>query len=714
MSGFDFEIDADGVATVTMDMPDQAVNTMNAAYGGYMASTIDKIRAGLGTGAVKGVIFTSAKKTFFAGGDIATIQRYQRDQTWDECFDTLMQVKQQLMELESLGVPMAAAINGAAMGGGFEICLSCHYRVALDAPGVQIGFPEVSLGLLPAAGGIVRTVRLLGLRKAVPVLMEGTRLAATQAKEAGLIDEIAATSDELLARARAWVLTHAGFQQPWLRKDYQIPGGNAFTPANAALLAMAPAVLRKKSRGLLPAPEAILAVAAESTVAGYQASMVIESRYFDDLIRGPVSAALIGTMYKQLNEIGAKASRPPKIAPLAIKKVGILGAGMMGRGIAYVAAQAGIGVVLKDVNLESAQAGKSYTEKLLNKQIERGRSTPEQRDAVLALIQSSMQNADLADCDIVIEAVFEDIDLKRKLTRELLPYLKPDCIFASNTSTLPISLLAEAHPRPEQFIGLHFFSPVDKMNLVEIIRGRRTDERTLAHAYDFVQQIRKTPIVVADGRGFYTSRVFGVFCDEGVRLLEEGVNPVLIENLAKQCGMPVGPLAVMDEVEITLMAKVAATNKRLDELLDDDFSTVHARMNARATAMVAEGRTGRAAGKGFYDYAPDGSKVIPLLWKQTFGERADIPLDDIEDRLMFRQSIETLRCLERGVLKSARDANVGAIFGWGFPAHTGGTLQLIEGYGRKAFAARAAELTAKYGERFNMPANFDELLTRAA
>jgi 3-hydroxyacyl-CoA dehydrogenase/enoyl-CoA hydratase/3-hydroxybutyryl-CoA epimerase len=718
MSGFDFHIDADGVAVVTMDMPDQAVNTMNAAYGGYMAATIERIRSGIGApshgNAIKGVIFTSAKKTFFAGGDIDTILRYQRERAWDECFESLQTIKRQLMELESLRVPIAAAINGAALGGGFEICLACHYRVALDSPALQIGFPEVGLGLLPAAGGIVRTVRLLGLKKAVPLLMEGTRFNAAKAKEAGLIDAVATSAEEMMATAKAWVLANPEFQQPWLRKGAQIPGGGAFAPANAVLLAMAPAVLRKKTRGLLPAPEAILAVAAESTMTGYQAAMAIESRYFDGLLRGPVSAALIGTLYKQLNEIGAKAGRPKGVAPATFKKVGILGAGMMGRGIAYVAAAAGIEVVLKDVNLESAAAGKSYSAKLLDKQIERGRSSPEKREALLALIQPSVNNTDLADCDIVIEAVFEDLELKRTLTRDLVPFLKRDCLFASNTSTLPISLLAEAHPQPAQFIGLHFFSPVDKMNLVEIIRGQRTDEATVARAYDFVQQIRKTPIIVGDGRGFYTSRVFGVFCDEGIRMLEEGVNPIQIENVAKQCGMPVGPLAVMDEVEITLMAKVAATNKRLDQLLGDDFSSVHERMNARSTLMVADGRTGRAAGKGFYDYAPDGSKTLSPLWKETFGETTAVSVADIQDRLLFRQCIETLRCLERGVLQSARDANIGSLYGWGFPAHTGGTLQLIEGYGRHAFMERAAQLASTYGERFRLPRAFDELLSRAA
>jgi 3-hydroxyacyl-CoA dehydrogenase / enoyl-CoA hydratase / 3-hydroxybutyryl-CoA epimerase len=386
----------------------------------------------------------------------------------------------------------------------------------------------------------------------------------------------------------------------------------------------------------------------------------------------------------------------------------------MGRGIAHACALAGIAVALKDMTLANATSGKDHAAALLDRAVERGRLTAERRAAALALIHPTAANADLADCDIVIEAVFEDLELKRGLTRELLPLLKPDCIFASNTSTLPISLLAEAHGRPEQFVGLHFFSPVDKMNLVEIIRGRRTSEATLAQAYDFVQQIRKTPIVVADGRGFYTSRVFGAFCDEGVRLLEEGVDPIRIENVARQCGMPVGPLAVMDEVEISLMAKVSKTNKRLDELLGENFSSVHEHMNNRAEAMVAEGRTGRAAGKGFYDYRPDGSKSIAPLWKERFGTASDISTDDIRDRLLFRQVVETLHCVHRGVVQTARDANVGSIYGWGFPMHTGGTMRLIEGYGRQAFVARAAQLAARYGERFQVPDGLATLLERAA
>jgi 3-hydroxyacyl-CoA dehydrogenase/enoyl-CoA hydratase/3-hydroxybutyryl-CoA epimerase len=714
VKGFDIEIDADGIALVTMNMPGQAVNLMNEAYAGFMEETLRQLSDGIADSRIRGIVLTSAKKTFFAGGDIEAILRYQAEAAWDECFTSLGLMKRQLLRWESLGVPTAAAINGSALGGGLEICLACHRRVALDAAQVQLGFPEVSLGLLPGAGGVVRSVRLLGLQKAIPLLMEGTRLAPAKALELGLIDELAADVPELVHKARVWVRANAGYSQPWLRKGFRIPGGNAFTAANAGLLAMAPAVLRKKTRGLLPAPEAILAAAAEGSMCGYEAAMSIESRYFEKLIRGPVSAALIGTLYKQVNEISARASRPAGIADSKVAKVGVLGAGMMGRGIAHACALAGIAVALKDMTLANATAGKDHAAALLDRAVERGRLNAERRAAALGLIHPTVENADLADCDLVIEAVFEDIDLKRRLTRELLPLLKPDCLFASNTSTLPISLLAQAHDRPAQFVGLHFFSPVDKMNLVEIIRGRETSDAALAQAYDFVQQIRKTPIVVGDGRGFYTSRVFGAFCDEGVRLLEEGVDPILIENVARQGGMPVGPLAVMDEVEITLMAKVSQTNKRVDELLGENFSSVHQHMNQRAEAMVAEGRTGRAAGKGFYDYRPDGSKSIAPIWKQRFGTTVEISTEDIRDRLFFRQVVETLHCLSRGVLRSSRDANVGSIYGWGFPIHTGGTMRLIEGYGRQAFAARAAQLAERYGERFKVPEALDALLERAA
>ncbi|RNL66750.1 3-hydroxyacyl-CoA dehydrogenase NAD-binding domain-containing protein [Zhongshania marina] len=699
--GFVYALDSDGIAVVTMDMPGQAVNTMNETYCDYMDETLNSIKADRDK--LKGVIITSAKKTFFAGGDINKILEQKQLEAWDGAFELNMRLKKQLNELEALGVPVVAAINGAAMGGGFEICLACHYRIALELEAV-VGLPEVSLGLLPAAGGIVRSVRLLGIQRAFPLLVEGKRFKAVAALEAGLVHELASNVDDMMLKARAWILATPQAQQPWFAKHYKIPGGDGFSPANAMMLAGAPAMLRQKTRGLLPAPEAILAVMAESSCVGYEAAMMIESRYFSELLRSPESTSLINTMYFQMNEISAGASRPSGIAKNKITKVGVLGAGMMGRGIAYSTALSGTAVVLKDISIENAEKGKDYSRQILAKALARGRKTQEQVDQILGLIETTESNEDLSDCDLIIEAVFEDVELKHKLTREIEPFLKPSCIWGSNTSTLPITLLAEAFSDPARFIGLHFFSPVDKMALVEIICGEQSGDDTLAYVYDYVQQISKSPIVVNDGRGFYTSRVFGSFCDEGLHLLSEGVNPAIIENIAKAAGMPVGPLSVMDEVEIELMRKVGDTNLELDRRLDQDFHSVHAKLQDLSKEMCELGRTGRGTGKGFYDYAADGSKSLWLGLAEKFGGTEVIPTEDIRDRLMFRQVIETIDCMRRGVLESARDANIGSIFGWGFPAHTGGTFQFIDWFGGEdAFAARAAQLEASYGSRFSLP-----------
>ncbi len=706
---FNYEIDNDGIAIVTMDMPG-SVNKMNRDYIEFMADTIEKIKADQDK--LKGVIFASAKKTFFAGGDIATILQDKEEKAWDRAFKLNMVLKEQLNELEALPVPKVAAINGAAMGGGFEICLACNYRIGLVDKAV-VGLPEVSLGLLPGAGGVVRSVRMLGLQATFPLLVEGKSYKADAALEAGLINETADSVDDMMTKAKAWLLANPEAKQPWLEKGYKIPGGDAYKPHNAMMLAGAPAMVTQKTKGLLPAPGAALAVMAESTTCGYHAAMLIESRYFSELLQSPECGSLIKTMYYQMNEITAGKSRPADIEPKVCKQVGVLGAGMMGRGIAYAAAMAGVEVVLKDISVENAEAGKNYTRQLLDKRIAKGRMTEEQRDDVLGLIKVTASNEDLKDCDLIIEAVFENLELKHQITRELEPFLKPGCVWGTNTSTLPITLLAEGFSDPARFIGTHFFSPVDKMQLVEIIRGKDTDDTTLAVAYDFVRQIRKSPIVVQDARGFYTSRVFGCFVDEGLHMLSEGVNPVILENLAKQVGMPVGPLSVMDEVEIELMRKVGVTNQELDARLGDNFYQAHSKLQTLAIEMCKLGRTGRGCGKGWYDYHQDGSKELWSGLKEMFGGDTDMPYEDIKDRLMFRQVNETLDCIHRGVLGSARDANIGSIFGWGFPVHTGGTIQFLEWFGgNEAYEARRKELVAKYGDRFELPDTLENILAK--
>ncbi|GAB3377673.1 3-hydroxyacyl-CoA dehydrogenase NAD-binding domain-containing protein [Spongiibacter taiwanensis] len=707
-TGFTYQVDSDGIALVTMDMPGQAVNIMNSDYLHYMDQTLAAIRADLGR--LKGVVLASAKSTFFAGGDIKTIMQSKRDQDWDAAFAMNLRIKAQLAELETLGIPVVAAINGAAMGGGFEICLACHHRIALDSKAVAIQLPEVNLGLLPGAGGVVRTVRLLGIQKAFPVLIEAKKYSASAALEAGLIHETASSPEDMLAKAKAYILANPEACQPWLAKGYRIPGGDMYHGANGMMLAGAPAMIQSKTRGLLPAPETILKVMAESSNVGYEAAMKIEGRYFAELLRSPESTALISTLYFQMNEIAAGASRPTAIAHKQIAKVGVLGAGMMGRGIAYSTALSGTAVVLKDVSIENAEKGKDYSRKLLAKQVEKGRKSQEQADQILALIQTTADNQDLSDCDLIIEAVFEDIELKHKLTREIEPFLKPTCVWGSNTSTLPIGLLAEAFSDPSRFIGVHFFSPVDKMPLVEIIRAEHSSDDTLALVYDYTRQIRKSPIVVNDARGFYTSRVFGCYGDEALHLLTEGVKPILIENMGKFAGMPVGPLAIMDEVEIELMRKVGETNKALDERLGDDFHSVHSKLQDLSGEMCRMGRTGRGCGKGYYDYFADGSKVLWPGLKDKFGGETEMPLEDIRDRLMFRQVVEALDCIHRGVVRSARDANIGSLFGWGFPTHTGGAFHFIEWFGgEQAFSQRAAELASKYGSRFALPASIADI-----
>lgn len=707
-SGFKYELDSDGIAVVTMDMPGQSVNTMNDAYCDYMDESLAQIKADLGQ--LKGIVIASAKKTFFAGGDINKIMQDKKEQAWERAFELNMRLKRQLNELESIGVPVVAAINGAAMGGGFEICLACHYRIAIDDRNVAVGLPEVSLGLLPAAGGVVRSVRLLGIQNAFPLLIEGKRFSAPEAQKAGLIHELATDAADMMQRAKAWIVANPTAQQPWFDKKYKIPGGEAYTPSNAMMLAGAPAMLHQKTRSLLPAPAAILSVMAESSRVGYQAAMMIESRYFSELLRSPESTSLISTMYFQMNEIAAGASRPQHIEKKKVAKVGVLGAGMMGRGIAYSSALSGMDVVLKDISIENAEKGKDYSRKLLDKQLARGKKTQDQVDQILARIQPSERNEDLSDCDLIIEAVFEDLTLKHKLTKEIEPFLKPACIWGSNTSTLPITLLADAFSDPSRFIGVHFFSPVDKMPLVEVICGEKTGESALAFIYDYVQQIRKSPIVVNDGRGFYTSRVFGCFCDEGLHLLSEGVNPAMIENIAKGAGMPVGPLSVMDEVEIELMRKVGVTNLELDKQQGEDFHAVHSQLQDMSMRMCELGRSGRVSGKGFYDYFDDGSKSLWAGLADMFDGNTEMAVDDIRDRIMFRQVVETLGCIDRGVLTSSRDANIGSLFGWGFPTHTGGAYHFIEWFGGDdAFETRAAELAAKYGSRFALPAPLAEI-----
>ncbi|MBC2865466.1 3-hydroxyacyl-CoA dehydrogenase NAD-binding domain-containing protein [Streptomyces mexicanus] len=701
-----WEQDDTGIVTLVLDDPNQSANTMNQAFRDSLAAVADRLEAE--KDAIRGVVVTSAKKTFFAGGDLRDLIRVTPE-TAQDLFDGGLAIKRNLRRIETLGKPVVAAINGAALGGGYEIALACHHRIALDAPGSKIGCPEVTLGLLPGGGGVVRTVRLLGITDALlKVLLQGTQYTPRRALDNGLVDEVVDSTEELIARARAFIDAHPESQQPWDRPGYKIPGGTPSNPKFAANLPAFPANLRKQTNGApYPAPRNIMAAAVEGAQVDFETAQVIEARYFVELAAGRTSKNMIQAFFFDLQAVNSGANRPKGIEPRQVRKVAVLGAGMMGAGIAYSCARAGIEVVLKDVSLEAAVKGKGYSEKLCAKAVAKGRTTQEKADALLARITPTAEVADLAGCDAVIEAVFEDPALKHKVFQEVEQVVAPDALLCSNTSTLPITALAEGVQRQADFIGLHFFSPVDKMPLVEIIKGERTGDQALARAFDLVRQIKKTPIVVNDSRGFFTSRVIGHFINEGVAMVGEGIEPASVEQAAAQAGYPAKVLSLMDDLTLTLPRKIRNETRRAVEESGGTWTPHPA--EAVIDRMVDEfGRTGRSGGAGFYEYDESGKRL--RLWpglREHFTEPGKrIPFEDMQERMLFSEALDTVRLLEEGVLTSVADANIGSIFGIGFPGWTGGVLQYINGYegGLPGFVARARELAERYGERFTPPA----------
>ncbi|CAM3109815.1 3-hydroxyacyl-CoA dehydrogenase NAD-binding domain-containing protein [Skermania piniformis] len=702
--------DADGIVTLTMDDPNQGANTMNELYKASMAATVDRLEAEKDD--IAGVVLTSAKKTFFAGGDLKNMMQTTPENAPDIMAE-LTEIKGALRRLEQLGKPVVAAINGAALGGGLEIALACHHRIAADVPGSQIGLPEATLGLLPAGGGIIRTVRMLGLQTALlQVLLQGQRNRPAKAKELGLVDELVGTVEELIPAAKAWIKANPeGGVQPWDKKGFKIPGGTPSSPAFAANLPAFPANLRKQLKGAnMPAPRAIMAAAVEGAQVDIDNASLIESRYFVSLLTGPVAKNMIQAFFFDLQSINNGGSRPKDIPKREIKKVGVLGAGMMGAGIAYVSAKAGMDVVLKDVTLEAAERGKNYSEKIEAKALSRGRTTEEKSKALLDRITPTADPADFAGVDFVIEAVFENTELKHKVFQEIEDVVTPDALLGSNTSTLPITGLAAGVKRQEDFIGIHFFSPVDKMPLVEIIRGEKTSDEALARVFDYTLAIKKTPIVVNDSRGFFTSRVIGTFVNEAIAFLAEGVDPQTIEQAGMHAGYPAAPLQLTDELNMKLMQKIAKETAEAAERGDTTMGSERHPAQVVVDYMVEQGRPGRLEKAGFYEYDEDGKRLG--LWptlREHFKTSTDdvVPFQDLVDRMLFAEAIETQKCFDEGVLTTTADANIGSIFGIGFPAWTGGVHQFIVGYpgGQAAFVARAEELAAKYGERFTPPAS---------
>jgi 3-hydroxyacyl-CoA dehydrogenase/enoyl-CoA hydratase/3-hydroxybutyryl-CoA epimerase len=698
--------DADGIVTLTMDDPTGSANVMNEHYQESMHNAVERLVAEKDS--VTGVVITSAKKTFFAGGDLKGMIKLGPEDA-GEAFGMVEAVKRDLRALETLGVPVVAAINGAALGGGLEIALATHHRIIADVPGAVVGFPEVTLGLLPGGGGVARSVRMLGIQNAfVSVLSSGTRFKPAQAKDTGLVDEILPTVDELVPAAKAWIKANPeSHVQPWDAKGYKMPGGTPSTPSLAAILPSFPSLLRQQTKGApMPAPRAILAAAVEGAQVDFDTASRIESRYFTSLVTGQVAKNMIQAFFFDMQFINSGGSRPEGIAKQEIRKIGVLGAGMMGAGIAYVSAKAGFDVVLKDVSIEAAEKGKGYSEKLEAKALERGKTTQERSDALLARIKPTADAADFKGVDFVIEAVFESVELKHKVFQEIEDVVEPNALLGSNTSTLPITGLAAGVKRQEDFIGIHFFSPVDKMPLVEIIKGEKTSDEALARVFDYTLAIGKTPIVVNDSRGFFTSRVIGTFVNEALAMLGEGVAPASIEHAGSQAGYPAPPLQLSDELNLELMQKIAIASRKGIEDAGGAYEAHPA--EDVVNKMIDLGRPSRLKGAGFYEYV-DGKRT--QLWpglKETFNSGSSTPpLQDMIDRMLFAEALETQKCIDEGVLTTTADANIGSILGIGFPPWTGGSAQYVAGYpgGKAGFVARAKELAAKYGERFNPPAS---------
>ncbi len=687
------EIDANGIALATLDMPDRAMNVLNPTLVQPFAALVERLET---DASIKGLVITSAKSTFIVGADIDQLSKIT---SAEEAYTLCEELKAMMRRMEKCGKPVVAALNGTALGGGLELALACHARIALNDPKLKLGLPEVKLGLLPGGGGTQRLPRLIGIQKSFELITQGKELTAAKAKEMGIVAELAETRDELIAKAKAWCAANPKAAAPWDTKGFRIPGGDSKSPAVVQVLAIAPSMANAKAHGNYPAITHIMSCLFEGCLLDFDAGSQVESRYFAACVASQVSKNMIGTLWYQLNAIKKGQSRPQGFAEGKVRRVGILGAGMMGAGIAYVSAKAGIDVVLLDTSIDNANKGKAYSQGILDKAISRGRSTAEKRDALLARIQTTTSYDDLKGCDLVIEAVFEDRGIKAECTKKTEAVIAADAVFASNTSTLPITGLAAASSRPANFIGLHFFSPVDKMPLVEIIVGEKTSDETLARGFDYVLQIGKTPIVVNDSRGFYTSRVFATYVMEGLAMLGEGVHPRSIEVAGLKAGMPMPPLALQDEVSLSLSLHISDQTRRD---LEAEGKSYPMHPGEAVLRVVAEkhGRIGKKSGKGLYDYNGKEKSLWPEL-TTVFPTQAQQPAQqELVDRLMFIQANEAARCYQEKVVRSVADTNIGSIFGWGFAPHQGGALQFINAMGAKQFVERSRELAKRHGARF--------------
>ena len=688
-------VDTDGIALITIDVQGRPMNVITPEFVQELTAATLRLAT---DAAIKGAVVTSAKSDFMAGADLKWLLASML--TIKDAASALAFAKplnDLYRKFETCGKPLVAAMNGTALGGGLELALACHYRVAADNPQTRVGLPEVLVGLLPGAGGTQRLSRLIGVRDAAQLMVEGTHLTVQEAAAKKIIDKVV-PADQLIATARQWILDGGSAVQPWDAKNFKVPGGaGGLDPRSVQTFMGGTALVAQRAQHNYPAPIAILSAVYEGTQVPIDTGLKIESRYLASLLLSPVTRNMTRTLFVNKGAAEKLVRRPAGIEKSKVSTVGVLGAGMMGAGIAYISARAGMHVCLLDTTQDKADKGKAYSEKLVAKEIERGRSSAAKGAELLGRIKTSTDFSALAGCDMVIEAVFEDRTIKADVTKKSEAVINANSVFASNTSTLPITGLAEASARPANFIGVHFFSPAEKMPLVEIIVGKQTSPATLARALDYVGQLKKTPIVVNDGRGFYTSRVFSTFTNEGMTLLNEGVKPALIENVAKQAGMPVGPLAVLDEVTLELVYHVTQQTKR-DLGADYRESSSWPVVSKMVESLK---RLGKRHGQGFYEYPADGPKRLWSGLAEHFpAAKAQPTVDEIKKRLLYIQALETARCMEDGVLTDPIDGDLGSILGWGFPPWTGGTLSFIDTVGIKPFVAECERLASQHGPRF--------------
>ena len=705
-TNFLFKPDADHIALVTWDMPDRSMNVLTPEVIAELATIVDKISS---DASIKGAVFTSGKEGFSGGADLTLLEslgdeyaRLVKAQGNEAAMRLFVDRSKQLSliyrRLETCGKPVAAAINGTCMGGGFELALACHHRVVADTDAARVGLPEIKVGLFPGAGGTQRVARLMPAPDALQMLLKGDQLRPAAAKRMGLVHEVA-PADQIVALAKTWVKANPHAKAPWDDPKFKVPSGKVFSPQGMMIWPPANAIYRRETYDNYPAAKAILTCVFEGLQLPMDLALAVESKHFANILLSKEAKAMIRSLFLSMGELNKGARRPAGVPATNLRKVGVLGAGLMGAGIAYVSANAGLEVVLIDRDQESADKGKAYSDKVVNTQIAKGRAKTADKEALLARIHPSADYAKLKGCDLVIEAVFEDRAAKAEATKKAQAVLGPDVVFASNTSTLPITSLAKTSLKPEQFIGVHFFSPVDKMMLVEIITGEKTGSKALATAMDFVHAIKKTPIVVNDCRGFYINRCVGAYMGEAWFMVMEGVPPAMIDNSAKMAGMPVGPLALNDETGVDLAWKIVQAAEN-----DLGPGAVHAAHKALIEAMVVkEGRHGRKNGKGFYDYPASGPKSLWPGLTKIVGEQLDpddVSVEDLKDRFLFTVALEAARCMVEGIVTDPREADVGSILGFGFAPYSGGALSFIDGMGLKAFVARAKALSAKYGALF--------------